>query len=243
MAAPSPILPFEELRVTIFNTATIDSNETPPVTDRVDVPLIAVVDPRITKQMDPTRAQVGDEITIVLIAQNYGNANATQVVIHDQLPLELDLLSVSPPPGSTLAAVYGPGGAFSVTLGVLAPDQVVVVTALARVNQNAHPLPLTIVNAATLEFDEGGPRISNDTTVNIPTRDGGGSDDDEDDLTPLPSPTPISTPVLIIVATPAVLSLPETGVGRPPTGTGLPSIALVAVAVAVTMLARLVKRR
>jgi uncharacterized repeat protein (TIGR01451 family) len=219
-----PIVPFEEYHLTITNTATIDSNETPTQTDSVDVPLVTVVDPRLTKQMDPTRAQVGDEITIVLIVRNHGNANATNVVVRDQLAPELDLLRVSATRG-VVDAVYGAGGVFTVTIDVLGPGEDSIITARARVNESADPLPAIIRNEAALTFQEGSPRVSNITTVNVPIHDGGDDDDDDDDdddRGPSPTPTPTPMPVTVITPTPAVFYLPETGVGQSPAGTGLP---------------------
>jgi len=179
------------------------------------------VDPRITKQMDPARAQVGDEITIVLIVRNYGNANATNVIVSDQLPPELDLLSASATRGS-VNAVYGAGGVFTVTIGVLGPAEDSIITARARVNENAHPLPMTIINVALLDFEEGDPVPSNPTSVYVPTEEGDGGDDD-DDGDPLPTPTP-TPPLPIVTPTPAVNYLPETGVGRPTGGAGFPGV-------------------
>jgi uncharacterized repeat protein (TIGR01451 family)/LPXTG-motif cell wall-anchored protein len=205
-------VPFEEYYLTIVNTATIGSDQTPTDTDDADVPLITIVDPRLTKQVDPRYAQIGDEITIVLIVRNYGNANATDVVVRDQLPNELDLLSVQATRGVT-DAVFGAAGVFTVTINVLAPNEDSIITARARVNENADP-PVTIRNQATVDFSEGASRTSNPTTVEVP-----GEEDDDDAPTPTPTPTPtfIPTPT----GTPAVSYLPETGVGRPPTGIGL----------------------
>ena len=229
---------FAELQVTIVNTAAITSDQTPVQTDTVDVPIITVVDPRITKQMDPARAQVGDEITIVLIVRNYGNADATNVSVSDQLPPELDLLSASATRGS-VNAVYGAGGVFTVTIGVLGAAEDSIITARARVNANADPLPMTIINAAMLDFEEGDPVSSNTTTVDVPKEErDGGDDDDDDDRDPLPTPTP--TPSLpIVTPTPAVNYLPETGVGQPPGGAGFPgAIVLVASLAAAVALAK-----
>jgi uncharacterized repeat protein (TIGR01451 family) len=229
------IVSFAELRVTIVNTATIGSDQTPTQTDTVDVPIVSVVDPRITKQMDPARAQVGYEITIVLIVRNYGNANATNVVVSDQLPPELDLLSASATRGS-VNAVYGAGGVFTVTISALGPGEDSIITARARVNANANPLPITIINAALLDYEEGDPVSSNTTTVDVPKEDsdGGDDDDDDDDRDPPSTPTP---PLPIITPTPAVHYLPETGVGRPSGGAGVPGVIVLVtlLALAVTL--------
>jgi uncharacterized repeat protein (TIGR01451 family) len=233
------VVALEEFQITIVNTATIDSDQTPPQSDTVDLSLITVIDPRITKQVDPARAQIGDQVTFVLIVHNYGNANATNVVVRDQLPIDLDLLSASSTRGVVEMAV-GAGGVFTVTIDVLGPGEDVFITVHARVNENAHPLPATIHNLATLEFDQGIPRVSDEVTVYIPSQgDGDGGDDDDDDDGGQPTPTP-TLYLPVITPTPAVQYLPETGNGCPPVDGPSPAVGLMLMALFLGVLAVLV---
>jgi uncharacterized repeat protein (TIGR01451 family) len=223
------IVPFEEYFVTIVNTATIGSDQTPTRTATVANPLISRVDPHVTKAVDPTQAHPGDMVTFTLgVRQSQGNSNATNVQIVDPLPIYVDILSVNVTTGITQVA----GRVVTWTIPVLAPRQVVTLTIHTLVNDNASPPPVTIRNWATLRFDQGAPNSSNVVTVLVPAppvpappvpAPPGREHHEHGQATPTPAPGLVPT----VTATLPVAFLPETGGGPPPAGSGWLGLAVI----------------
>jgi uncharacterized repeat protein (TIGR01451 family) len=214
-------VPFEEFLVTIVNTATISSDQTPPQHSTVTNTLISRVEPQLTKRSTPSEVQIGDVVTTTITVQNTGNSNATDVVVHDQLPIYLDLMSVTSPRGTV--DINFAARVFSVTVPALGPGEEFMITVLTVVNGNASPPPVTIVNNATLTFSEGSPRTS--TSIVLvppppvpapPSKPPSTKKKHEAEPTPTPIPTLTPVPTPPPTPTPAVLFLPETGEGGPP---------------------------
>jgi uncharacterized repeat protein (TIGR01451 family) len=227
------IVPFERFDITIVNTATISSDQTPPTSDTVDNHLVSLVDPVITKAVDPTQAHPGDVVTFTLtVRQNPGsNGSVTNVQIVDYIPIYVDILNVV----TTTGTVEVAGRVITWTISELAPSQVEMMTIRTLVNSNANPPPVTIRNQAILSFDrqEYG-RVSNIVAVLVPAPPGGGDHHHHEQPTPTapPAPVPSATP------TPPVYFLPETGEGPPPPpdGSAWPELAMILMALLVIAL-------
>ncbi len=79
---------------TLNNTGTFDTDQTPPVSDSVPttvtVPLVlgvsAEADLTLTKSVDDKTAERGQTLTYTLVVTNTGDADATNVVVTDNLP-------------------------------------------------------------------------------------------------------------------------------------------------------------
>ncbi len=232
-----PIIPLERVELTIINSATIDSNETPPITDTVSNPILRIIDPRLTKVGDPDRARPGDRVEYRIEVWNPAppaNANATNVIVVDALPPQLTLIgyTITAPPGVTvigsrvdgLVPIVGhPRGitqslASTITLEIpalppLPESQRVRLFVTTQVNNVADPPPVDIINQATLSFTEGSERVGSDSVnvppVRPPRRDR--DDDDDDDEVAAPPAVPTAAPPAAAELTLPVTFLPETG--------------------------------
>jgi uncharacterized repeat protein (TIGR01451 family) len=240
-AGEPPISAMEAITVSIVNTATMTSDQTEELTSSVTNPLIGTVDPQITKQGDPAQAQIGDIVTFTIWVSNTGSINATGVTVRDDIANYLDILSVVTTKGTPTIT----GQTVVVDIGTLAPGELVSITIRTRVNSNAAPPPVNIVNDAHLTFSQGDPRDSERVVVRVPGGGGGGDDGDDDDGPPPPAPTPTPFATVPVIPTPtpevvAVSMLPETG-GRPSLLPSLPGLSLITV-IAVLLLLALLKR-
>ncbi|GAB4479661.1 MAG: hypothetical protein Kow00124_25540 [Anaerolineae bacterium] len=101
-----------------------------------------VLDPALSKQVDPLLATVGEPITWTITVTNPHGDTITDVVVSDNLPAMFDLLSVTTTKG--FASVSG--NSFSVTIGTMAPAEVVTIT--IRSVANAAALPPQTCNQA-----------------------------------------------------------------------------------------------
>jgi uncharacterized repeat protein (TIGR01451 family) len=232
-----PIVALDAVTIRIVNTATIQSNQTPPVTDSVNIPVIRIVDPAISKTADPTQARPGEPVHYFIVAEILptSNSSATNVVVRDVVPYQLDVVTftVSSPPGVTppvipisatvttgfIGLVNHPKGftqalvtTITLNIPVLAPGQQVRLDLQTVVN-NLAVRPETINNVALMALNESGP-VDDIGPVNIPPfpPPPSGGDDDDDDA-PTPTPTPSLLPTQNIPAAPQlpVEFLPETG--------------------------------
>ncbi len=151
----------------IANTAWVTSSQglsdTAAILTLVNVQL---VDPLLTKAVNTNQAQVGDVVTFTLTVQQaiQSSSNATNVQVVDSLPLELDLLGA---PQVTDGFTVVTGQVVTWTIPLLAPTDVRLMTIQAKVNNTTAP-PLTIRNQATLSFDEGPARLSNQVELLVP---------------------------------------------------------------------------
>jgi uncharacterized repeat protein (TIGR01451 family) len=236
--AEAPIVTLDSVEVTIANNAAIDSNETPTQTARVNNPVLRIVDPIITKRVDPSQALPGDAVRYFIEIENPSppaNADANNLIVEDALPPQLTLVDYavsSEPPGipiivtdtTALIPIIGhpsgisqaPASTIVLTIPVLAPGQHVTLEINARLNDLASPGPQTIINLAQLFFDEGAPR-SDDTPVNIPPppppppsppSSRPDNDDDDDDDETRQVPPPASQPALPPSVSPPIQPTP-----------------------------------
>lgn len=221
----------------IANTAWITSAEGLTGTATTFTPVnVQMVDPLVTKAANTSQAQVGDVVTFTLTVQQapQSSSNATNVQVVDLLPPELDILG-SPQVNSGFTLVTGQSVTW--TIPVLAPADVRLMTIQAKVNNVTAP-PLTLRNQATLSFDQGPVRSSNQVEILVPAaaptatstpippppdanrdnnNDNDSDNDNDNDSDPGPPPaTPVPATAVssIVSAAPAVLPvayLPETG--------------------------------
>jgi uncharacterized repeat protein (TIGR01451 family) len=148
----------------ITNTAVLESNEAPDKTASVTNPLLATVDPQIFKSANVANVEPGDPIVFTVTLKNNGTANATGVKITDTVHPKLENVQVATTKG---VASYDPATRLaSVDVGVLAPAEVVIVT-ISGTAASADQLPYDITNTATVSFDQGTPRTSNQVVVTV----------------------------------------------------------------------------
>ncbi|MFL5800166.1 MAG: DUF11 domain-containing protein [Roseiflexaceae bacterium] len=110
--------------------------------------------PALTKSVRPDEAQIGDTVDFALTVTNHGDKTAQDVVVTDPLPNFLDVLDVSIDKG--VAAVDG--RTVTVSIGPVAPDEVIAIHIRAQVNGQAQPPGGTNTARLTTSSD------SNDTS-------------------------------------------------------------------------------
>ena len=136
----------------IVNTATADSDQTPPVTDDNTVvaptPTVSIVKPApVNADEDGSGdVSVGDTLTYTITATNTGGANLTNVVVSDPL--------ITPTGGSTPCGLVAPGGSCTLV------GTYVVTAADVTAGQ--------IVNTATADSDQTVP-VADDETTSVPS--------------------------------------------------------------------------
>ncbi len=228
---------------------------------------LAIVDPRITKVANLSEARPGDAVNFSIVVFNPtppSTAPATNVILTEPLPLALDLinfnlvdpwgLTLGPPivTSNIVSLVGHPSGVtqtvastITVNIPVLGVSQAVTLNVTAQVNNLASPPPVSVINEATLSFDQGAPRRAS-VPINVPTpapapNPGGKGEKDKDDDHKKHSSSAAVPPAAPPVVTPApppvlpVLYLPETGIGPVETNSDslgwgmlmLPSISLI----------------
>jgi len=231
VAQSYPIVALESVVIDIVNQATIGSDQTPTQTATITKPVVRVVDPAISKSVDPTRASPGDTVRFYITVNNpappNSNANATNIVVVDALPLTVDLVNYtlsSIPSGVISSATVTTNtvstghptitetvaATITVNIPVMAPGEQVFLYIETVVNNLASPPPQTINNSVYMTFNEGGPRADSSPPILVPTppRPDNGNDDDDDNPPPAvitPPPVPEVQPTL------PVFYLPETG--------------------------------
>ncbi len=110
--------------------------------------------PVLTKSVEPDEAQIGDTVDFALTVTNHGDKTAEDVVVTDPLPDFLDVLDVSIDKG--VAAIDG--RTVTVSIGPVAPDEVITIHIRAQVNGQAQPPGGTNTARLTTSSD------SNDTS-------------------------------------------------------------------------------
>jgi uncharacterized repeat protein (TIGR01451 family) len=151
--------------------------------------------PVLTKSVSPDVAQIGDTITFVLTVTNHGDKTADDVVVTDPLPDFLDVLDANADKGT----VAVDGRTVTVSIGPVAPGEVITIHIRAQVNAQAQPPGGT--NTARLTTSSDSNDTSDDTasaSVSIPLGLMLA-------LTPSPTPLPEQT------ATPEQLPAASTG--------------------------------
>ncbi|MDY6951909.1 MAG: hypothetical protein SWE60_10370, partial [Thermodesulfobacteriota bacterium] len=145
---------------TITNTATLDSDETDPVSDDEDTVVNAPAALQVTKTDSPDPVIAGNNLTYSISVENTGSSTAHNVVLTDVYPLETTYVSGGDSHNATTRTVTwnafdlaaGASAGFTLTVEVIptTPDT-------------------TITNTATVDSDETDPVIDDeDTEVNSP---------------------------------------------------------------------------
>lgn len=159
--------------LTITNVATLKTDQVPDKTAQVSNPLNATVKPEIYKSVNKGQVfvAVGFQETIVytVTVVNNGTANATDVVITDEVHPKLQNPVVTATKGTVS---YDPSvRVWTVTVGTLAPGETVLVTITARTEPVSPtalvPFYYDMANIATVSFREGAPRNSNEVVVRV----------------------------------------------------------------------------
>ena len=123
-----------------------------------------IVDPLITKRASVERAVVGDLVQYTLEVTNPNSVDISNVVITDQLPEVVDLISTNTPQGT-----YSYDAAtrtLTYNIGTLTAGQVLQIPILTRVNSKA-TAPDQFSNVAILTWDDGRTVTSNTVVVTI----------------------------------------------------------------------------
>lgn len=191
-------------------TATVTPSHTP-----VSEPEVA--DPLVTKEVSPNEARIGDSVDFTITVTNRGNGVASTVVVTDVLPDFFDIINVVADRGTISTS----GHTVVVTIGDVAPNDVVVIRIHTRVNNLAQPpggRNSVILTTSSLTDNI----VNNAAGVN---------------LTILTDGSPTTTPASVPQASATPASSPPVPVRLPPTGaasddsarTGLVVLGLIAI--------------
>jgi uncharacterized repeat protein (TIGR01451 family) len=223
-------------RPTVFPTDTAPPTNTPkprPTDDSKP----ERADPAVTKAVNVDQARIGDVVVFTLTVTNHGGETADDVVVTDTLPEFLDVVDANASKG----AIAVDGRTVVITIGTVAPGEVIVIHIRARVNERAQP--------------PGGRNSVTLTTSN--NSDDPANDIDSVDITILPpsdttatpaasaeAPTAGSPTVAPGAAAPTAVTrppnLPNTGAADSPAGSSWP---LALLGLAAIMLSLLIHRR
>jgi uncharacterized repeat protein (TIGR01451 family) len=106
----------------------------------------------ITKSVNPPFAMPGDRVTWTITVTNPNNFPLTNVSVTDNMPNEVEILSVSASSGNASFS----GQTVTFTQGTMAAGETVTINVVTRVRPNVN-VPFTISNGATLTSAEVGP--------------------------------------------------------------------------------------
>jgi uncharacterized repeat protein (TIGR01451 family) len=112
-------------------------------------PALQIVDPFITKSVNPPFAVPGEQVTWTITISNPGSIPVTNVQMQDTMPAEVAIHSVSASAGS----VSFSGQTVSFSIDSLAPGASVTITVNTRVRDNA-ALPFILTNNACTTSNE-----------------------------------------------------------------------------------------
>jgi len=90
-------------------------------------------DPAVTKSVSPSEAQIGDIVDFTITVTNHGGETADDVVVTDQLPDFLDVVDSATSKGTIATS----GRIVVITIGSVAPNEVVIIHIHAQVNAQA----------------------------------------------------------------------------------------------------------
>ncbi len=110
----------------------------------------------ISKTVDPPQSPVGTQVIFTVVVTNNGTADASNVTVSDPVPSQFQVLSAS----TTKGAVQISGQVVSVSIGTMAPGEVVTITIVTRAQT---PTNGPVTNKATAVYQDangGNPRGS-----------------------------------------------------------------------------------
>lgn len=108
-------------------------------------PVIVIVDPVITKSVDPLFSQPGEVVTWTITVTNPGTIATTNIIVVDDMPPEVQIQTVLASAGN----ITTNGQTITFTLATLNAGQSVTITIRTRVRDDV-PLPFVINNNASL---------------------------------------------------------------------------------------------
>ena len=137
---------------------TIDPSLSPTVTQTPSpttpgsnpTPVIVIVDPFITKSVNPPFAVNGEIVTWTITITNPGTVPSNNVTTTDTMPDVVQIQSVN----ATAGTINFNGQVVTFMLASLAPGQTVTITIVTRVRDDA-VLPFVVINTATLTSSTG----------------------------------------------------------------------------------------
>jgi uncharacterized repeat protein (TIGR01451 family) len=169
---PVGAAPPEEPLLGITPTATNTPTSTPtntPTSPPADTPTPAPgrsppeVDPVITKVGGPSVVMPGDEVTFTIEVTNRGQAAAVDVVVTDDVPGYLEILSVS----TTQGSAYAQGQKVVVEVGTVGQDFVVRIVIRTRVRSDT-PAPVEMENVAVFRSPNAGELWTSPVIIRVP---------------------------------------------------------------------------
>ena len=181
------------------------------------IPGVEIADPILVKQVSTNQAQVGDQIEYILTVTNAGTIAAQNVVVSDPLPSFVTLINAT----TTKGVISVAGTTVTITIGEVAPGEVVTIRIRVRVVSPAAP-PAN-VNTASLTTSSSTNVINNDTSTVI---------------VQVPQPVATSVPATSVPATAVPTRLPATTIPATAVPTRVPATNVPATAVPPTVTPR-----
>ena len=112
----------------------------------------------ISKTVNPAQAPVGTTVIFTVVVTNNGTADATDVTVTDPVPSQYQVLSAS----TTKGAVQLAGQLVTVTIGTMAPGEVVTITIITRAQT---PTLGPVTNRATAVYHDPNSGNPNSSSV------------------------------------------------------------------------------
>jgi uncharacterized repeat protein (TIGR01451 family) len=136
----------------------------PPAATSQPTPVVIIEDPFITKNVNPPFVQPGELVTWTIIVTNPGTLPATNITVNDNMPNEVEVLTVS----ATAGTISFSGQAVSFNIATLVGGQSVTITINTRVRSSVAS-PFTIINTASVTNAENPTARSTQASLFSPT--------------------------------------------------------------------------
>lgn len=147
-------------------TAPATSQDTPPLLP-TDTPPTPLQDPYIVKSASSEQAQVGDILIFTIEIVNPNPVTIGDVVVSDALSPMVDYVSADVSRGEF--SFDSGARAWTLFLGVMAPNERVTIAITVRVNERAQP-PNALLNTAVLTSSQGMTQSNTTNTLIVPKR-------------------------------------------------------------------------
>ena len=145
----------------LLNTASVTSTTSDPIltnnSSSVGVTITVAADLEVIKTASRNPVTAGDTLTYFITVVNHGSSNADNVVLQDQVPAYLTILSATPSSGSWSSPLW--------TIGTMNAGSSQTLVMKVSVNSNT-PHGTAIINAASVSSTTPDPNGSNNNTVN-----------------------------------------------------------------------------
>ncbi|MCZ7628049.1 MAG: DUF11 domain-containing protein [Microthrixaceae bacterium] len=183
-------------------TVTDDEDNTATDTDDEQTPVDPVADLAVEKTVSADEVNSGDQVTYTLKVTNSGPSTASEVVLTDELPEGLELLSVEGAEGQEWDCEASTDKVVSCRLLALAAESTATVTVVAKVTAD----PGTIRNVVVVDSETDDPDDTDNT--------------DDVDVKVVTEPVPTTTTTVPEAAGPAPTVATETAVQQPAAAPG-----------------------